>query len=111
MTQAPTRLAMLAAGATLAASGALAQHIHMPHIHMPHQGGQFERLNQPGRIDPPELHDQHAVKDSPAPPAAVQGRWTPKAPLSILRTEMAWAVEYRSRRHLVSAINEAFVLA
>ena len=32
-----------------------------------HHAGQFERLNQPGRIDLPELHAQQAVIDSPAP--------------------------------------------
>ena len=45
--------------ATAAGTPALAQHRH--------HSGQFERLNQPGRIDLPELAQQHAVTDSPAP--------------------------------------------
>ena len=42
-----------------------------------HHSGQFERLNQPGRIDLPDTHAQQAVTDSPAPRAAQPGRWTP----------------------------------
>lgn len=90
--------------ATLAASPlaapALAQNPHA------HQAGQFERLNAPGRMDAPPLHFQHAVIDSPAPKAAQPGKWTPRAPLPIPRTEMAWAVEYRGRMHLVGGYAE-----
>ena len=101
MSNSPSRRMLIAGGSALAASSALAQHNHMPH-----QQGQFERLNQAGRIDPPELHYQHAVKDSPAPKAAMQGRWAAKAPLPIPRTEMAWAVGYRGRMHLVGGYAE-----
>jgi hypothetical protein len=71
-----------------------------------HHSGQFERLNQPGRIDLPDTHAQQAVTDSPAPKAASQGRWTPRAPLPIPRTEMAWAVAYKNRVHLVGGYAE-----
>lgn len=82
----------------LAASSALAQHEH--------HSGQFERLNQPGRIGLPDIHKQQAVTDSPASAAATQGRWASKAPLPIPRTEMAWAAEYRGRVHLVGGYAE-----
>ena len=87
-------------GAGVVAAPVLAQNPHA------HHAGQFERLNQPGRIDTPELHFQHAVTDSPAPKAAQMGKWTPRAPLPIPRTEMAWAVEYRGRMHLVGGYAE-----
>lgn len=91
------RLVFVAATTSLAAP-ALAQHDH--------RHGQFERLNQPGRVDIPEIHAQQAVTDSPAPRAANQGRWRPIAPLPIPRTEMAWAAEYKGRVHLVGGYAE-----
>jgi N-acetylneuraminic acid mutarotase len=95
------RRTLLAGGAALAAAPALAQ--GNPHAH---HGGQFERLAQPGRMGLPELAQQHAVTDSPAPRAAQQGAWRPLAPLPIPRTEMAWAVEYRGRMHLIGGYAE-----
>lgn len=71
-----------------------------------HHGGQFERLNEPGRIGLPALHLQQAVTDSPAPRAAQPGRWRPRAPLPVPRTEMAWAVGWRGRMHLVGGYAE-----
>ncbi len=97
----PSRRAVLLAGAALAATAARAQHHPMPHQH-----NQFERLGQPGRMNPPDLHYQHAVSDSPAPKAAQSGAWSPRAPLPIPRTEMAWAVEFRGRMHLVGGYAE-----
>ena len=79
------------------------------HAQHQHQKGQFERLNQPGRVDLPELATQHAVTDSPAPRAPEQGAWRPRAPLPIPRTEMAWAVAYRGRVHLVGGYAEQSV--
>ena len=73
------RRIMLAGGLTALTSAAWAQHEH--------HSGQFERLNQPGRIGLPDLHQQHAVKDSPAPAATQQGQWRARAPLPIPRTE------------------------
>ena len=70
-----------AAAGLVAAGAARAQH------HGHHQG-QFERLNQPGRMGLPEIHAQQAVTESPAPRAAQQGRWRVQAPLPIPRTEM-----------------------
>jgi N-acetylneuraminic acid mutarotase len=92
------RRLVLIGGLGVAASAASAQHQH--------HSGQFERLNQPGRIDLPDLHRQHAVTDSPAPAAAARGQWRARAPLPIPRTEMAWAAEYRGRVHLVGGYAE-----
>lgn len=88
----------LAGSLGLIASRASAQHEH--------HSGQFERLNQPGRIGLPDIHKQQAVTDSPAPAAATSGRWASRAPLPIPRTEMAWAAEYRNRVHLVGGYAE-----
>lgn len=94
-----TRRGFLASGAAiLATAPALAQHDH--------RQGQFERLNQPGRVNIPDIHAQQAVTESPAPKAAVQGRWLPRTPLPIPRTEMAWAAEYKGRVHLVGGYAE-----
>ncbi len=101
MTNDLSRRMLIAGGGAFVASAAAAQHNHLPHQH-----GQFERLNQPGRIDPPDLHYQHAVRDSPAPRAAMQGHWAARAPLPIPRTEMAWAVAFRDRMHLVGGYAE-----
>ena len=94
------RRRLLVTAATLAAPALLRA---QPHAH---HGGQFERLNQPGRIDLPELHMQQAVSESPAPRAAQQGSWRARAPLPIPRTEMAWAVAWRGRVHLVGGYAE-----
>jgi hypothetical protein len=96
-----SRRGLLASGASLLATPVLAQHNHHQH----HQG-QFERLNQPGRINTPDLHFQHAVTESPAAKAPVQGKWAARKPLPIPRTEMAWAVEYKGRMHLVGGYAE-----
>ena len=66
-----------------------------------HHAGQFERLNQPGRTGLPEIHVQQVDIASPAPKASTPGRWSPRAPIAIPRTEMAWAVAYRRRVCLV----------
>lgn len=92
------RRLVLAGGLSTVAFAAYAQHEH--------HADQFERLNQPGRIGLPDLHRQHAVVDSPAPSAAMQGQWRARAPLPIPRTEMAWATEYRGRVHLVGGYGE-----
>lgn len=93
------RTMLTAAAATLAAPAvARAQHEH--------RQGQFERLNQPGRMDIPEIHAHQAVTDSPAPRAAQQGAWRPRAPLPVPRTEMAWAAGFRNRMHLVGGYAE-----
>ncbi|MES2960171.1 MAG: galactose oxidase [Pseudomonadota bacterium] len=94
------RRQFLAAAAALTAPALLRAQGHS------HHGGQFERLNQPGRIDLPAIHAQQAVKDSPAPQAPRPGSWRPRAPLPIPRTEMAWAVSYRNRVHLVGGYAE-----
>jgi N-acetylneuraminic acid mutarotase len=93
-----TRRLLLAGGLSILASRATAQHQH--------HSGQFERLREPGRIGLPDLHRQQAVTDSPAPAAATPGKWRPRAPLPIPRTEMAWATEYRGRVHLVGGYAE-----
>ena len=48
---------------------------------------------------------QH-VFDSPAPPAARQGRWVTKAPLPLPRSEMAWATTLNNRMHVVGGYGE-----
>ncbi|MDX2103478.1 MAG: galactose oxidase [Alphaproteobacteria bacterium] len=94
-----TRRTLLAGlGASLLPLGAAAQHDH--------RHGQFERLNQPGRVDIPDIHAVQAVTESPAPKAANPGRWMPRAPLPVPRTEMAWAAEFRGRVHLVGGYAE-----
>jgi N-acetylneuraminic acid mutarotase len=95
-----SRRSLLAGFAILPASQALAQNPHA------HHSGQFERLNQPGRMDTPALHFQHAATDSSAPKAAAMGKWTVRAPLPIPRTEMAWAVEFKGRMHLIGGYAE-----
>jgi hypothetical protein len=90
----------------LAAAAVLAAPALSRAQHHGHHSGQFERLNQPGRIDLPALHSQQAVTDSPAPRAAQPGGWRARAPLPIPRTEMAWAVAYRNRVHLVGGYAE-----
>jgi Kelch motif/Galactose oxidase, central domain len=95
-----SRRLLLSGGASLAAGAALAQTGHE------HHQGQFERLNQPGRMNTPDLHFVHAVTDSPAPKAAKQGKWRVLAPLPLPRTEMAWAAEYRNRLHVIGGYAE-----
>jgi hypothetical protein len=95
-----SRRMLLAGSASIAAGAAFAQNAHE------HHKGQFERLNQSGRIDTPELHFQHAVTESPAPKAARQGKWRVLAPLPIPRTEMAWAAEYKGRLHVIGGYAE-----
>ncbi|QJW84965.1 hypothetical protein HK414_19615 [Ramlibacter terrae] len=67
-----------------AAAGA--QPVQHPHAH---HGGLYERLHAPGRIDRPEQAAVQNVFDSPAPKAARMGRWSPRAPLPLPRSEMA----------------------
>jgi N-acetylneuraminic acid mutarotase len=94
------RLFLGAAGAAVAAP-ALAQHAgHAGHVPL------YERLNQPGRIELPDLALQQRVTDSPAPAAAVPGRWVERAPLPVPRTEMAWAAERGGRLHVVGGYAE-----
>ena len=71
-----------------------------------HHGGLYERLQQPGRIDKPEVASTQNVFDSPTPKAATPGRWMPKAPLPLPRSEMAWATEHAGRMHLVGGYAE-----
>ncbi|NML44261.1 galactose oxidase [Ramlibacter sp. G-1-2-2] len=66
----------------------------------------YERLNAPGRIDRPAEADVQSLFDSLAPKAATPGRWTPKAPLPLPRSEMAWAVAMNGRMHLVGGYGE-----
>ena len=93
-----SRRFMVGGGLAAISTPAFSQHQH-------HQG-QFERLNAPGRVDLPPIHNEQAVTDSPAPKAANQGRWTVRAPLPIPRTEMAWGVERQGKMHLVGGYAE-----
>lgn len=66
----------------------------------------FESLRQPGRIALPDVALRQRFVDSPAPRAANPGRWVPRAPLPIPRSEMAWAVAREGRMHLVGGYGE-----
>ena len=68
--------------------------------------GQYEKLTEPGRIPRPELAAIQSVFDSPAPKAAQQGRWTPKADLPLPRSEMAWAAAHEGKMHIVGGYGE-----
>jgi hypothetical protein len=74
-----------------------------------HHGSLYERLQQPGRIDKPEVAAAQNVFDSPAPKAANPGRWMARAPLPLPRSEMAWATECMGRLHLVGGYAEQCV--
>lgn len=101
MTQ-PSRRSLLAAGAAALAGGtALAQQPGHEH-----HGPQYERLNQPGRIEKPALATTQNVFDSPVPKAANPGRWAAKAPLPMPRSEMAWATAHAGRMHIVGGYAE-----
>jgi len=71
-----------------------------------HHGGHYERLNQPGRIQKPELATTQNVFDSPAPKAANPGRWSERAALPMPRSEMAWATAHEGRMHIVGGYAE-----
>src|SRR5262245_5271510 len=91
-----SRRSFLASGLALVPlASAFAQSSHEDH------GSLYERLQQPGRIDKPEVAAAQNVFDSPAPKATNPGRWMAKAPLPLPRSEMAWATECMGRLHLV----------
>ncbi|MGO4174118.1 Kelch repeat-containing protein [Bosea sp. TAF32] len=92
---------LLAAGAAALAGPALAQQPGHEH-----HGPQYERLTQPGRIEKPALATTQNVFDSPAPKAASPGRWSPKAPLPLPRSEMAWATAFEDKMHIVGGYAE-----
>lgn len=102
MTQLFDRRSMLLAtvGAALSAR-ALGQSGHGAH----HEG-QYESLSKPGRIGLPDIAANQHVFDSPAPKAAQGGRWLARAALPLPRSEMAWAVEYNGRMHVVGGYGE-----
>lgn len=91
---------LLGAPAALAACAQTATHDHSAHQPM------YERLDAPGRIDRPEVAKVQNVFDSPAPKAAQQGRWQPRAALPLPRSEMAWAVAMGGRMHVVGGYGE-----
>jgi len=69
-------------------------------------GGLYESLQSPGRIGLPEsAATQHAF-DSPAPKAAMPGRWMPRAPLPSPRSEMAWATAHQGKMHLIGGYGD-----
>ena len=92
---------LLGAGAAALAGPALAQQPGHEH-----HGPQYERLTQPGRIEKPELAASQNVFDSPSPKAASPGRWAPKAPLPLPRSEMAWATAHEGKMHVVGGYAE-----
>lgn len=68
--------------------------------------GQYERLNQPGRVEKPQLAGTQNVFESPAPKAAQPGRWAARADLPLPRSEMAWAAADRGKMHIVGGYGE-----
>ncbi|CAM5192276.1 N-acetylneuraminic acid mutarotase OS=Bosea thiooxidans OX=53254 GN=SAMN05660750_03075 PE=4 SV=1 [Bosea thiooxidans] len=92
---------LIAAGAAVLAGPAFGQQPGHEH-----HGPQYERLNQPGRIEKPELAATQNVFDLPAPKAAVPGRWSTKAPLPLPRSEMAWATAFEDRMYVVGGYGE-----
>jgi N-acetylneuraminic acid mutarotase len=101
MTQPSRRRFLTGTAATLTAGPAIAQQPGHEH-----HGPQYERLNQPGRIQKPELAATQNVFDSPVPKAASPGRWSAKAPLPMPRSEMAWATAHEGRMHIVGGYAE-----
>ncbi|KFC67467.1 kelch-like protein [Bosea sp. LC85] len=101
MTSLSRRRFIATGAATLATAPVLAQQPGHEH-----HGGAYERLNQPGRIDRPELAKTQNVFDSPAPKAANPGRWQTKAPLPMPRSEMAWATAHEGKMHIVGGYAE-----
>ena len=95
------RRIVLGAAATILSPGVFSQTTHGAH----HEG-QYESLNKPGRIGLPELASTQHVFDSPAPKAAQPGRWMARAALPLPRSEMAWAVTYEGKMHLVGGYGE-----
>lgn len=71
-----------------------------------HHGPMFESLQKPGRVGLPEIAATQHVTASPAPKAAMQGKWVAKAPLPIPRSEMAWATVRDGRMHLLGGYGE-----
>lgn len=71
-----------------------------------HHGPMFESLRQPGRVEIPPLAASQHVFESPAPRAAIPGRWLAKAPLPLPRSEMAWATVRDGRMHLLGGYGE-----
>ncbi|HEV7258278.1 MAG TPA: kelch repeat-containing protein [Bosea sp. (in: a-proteobacteria)] len=100
MTSLTRRRLLATAGAAIAAPALAQQPGHE------HHGGHYERLNQPGRIQKPELATSQNVFDSPAPKAAQPGRWSAKALLPMPRSEMAWATANEDRMHIVGGYAE-----
>ncbi|WP_418314893.1 Kelch repeat-containing protein [Piscinibacter sakaiensis] len=74
--------------------------------HGAHHDGQYESLHKPGRIGLPDVAATQHVFDSPAPKAEKSGRWLTRAALPLPRSEMAWAVAYDGRMHLVGGYGE-----
>lgn len=97
----PRRSFLLGAPAALAACA----QVPAADPHAAHQP-LYERLDAPGRVDRPETARTQNVFDSPAPKSAQPGRWTPRAPLPLPRSEMAWAVAMNGRMHLVGGYGE-----
>ncbi|MFE0752444.1 Kelch repeat-containing protein [Inquilinus sp. NPDC058860] len=107
------RRTFLATGFATAAFGAeaLAQHAdHLPPLKeaqpspAPYsrlRGGDFVHHLEPEQ-------EAQRVFDSPAPEGP-QGRWFPRAPLPLPRSEMAWATAWASRMHIVGGYGEGRV--
>lgn len=91
----------------LGAAGAVfTSHVFGQASHSAHHEGQYESLSKPGRIGLPDIAAAQHVFGSPAPKASPGGRWAARAALPLPRSEMAWAVEYGGKMHLVGGYGE-----
>ena len=97
----PRRQFLLGAAAAAFTSSALGQAATGAH-----HAGQYESLSRPGRISLPDIAATQHVFDSPAPRVTAGGRWRARAALPLPRSEMAWAVEYGGKMHLLGGYGE-----
>jgi N-acetylneuraminic acid mutarotase len=103
------RTTVLGAAALLAACPAAAQHAHdLPGAAS--SPSPFARLQQGGAMQDHLMPDETAqrVTDSPAPPGP-PGRWEPRAPLPVPRSEMAWGTAWEDRLYVVGGYGEGRV--
>ncbi|MFD0668748.1 Kelch repeat-containing protein [Ramlibacter sp. MAHUQ-53] len=104
---------LLAAGASLLASPtAFAQPGHAGHAPSlpaaPSSPEPYARLQ--GGVPHHLTPDQEAQRSFASPaPAGAPGRWVPRAALPIPRSEMAWAVEWAGRLHVIGGYGEGRV--
>jgi N-acetylneuraminic acid mutarotase len=101
------RRSLFAAGAGLLAAPAIAR-AQTPHHGLQVPADQMRALRGATPQGLTEAQLQQRIIASPAP-AGAPGRWEPRAPLPIPRTEMAWAAESGGRLHVIGGYAEQVV--